>query len=583
MSTTNVDKDICMQIESQQFLQIIARKQTQNAAAEVVQSAAPEAAANTQVTSVVEELLAKNAEATIYSIADEAAKANAATNIQTTSDVSSESFEKIAKPDSIGMGIKVSNINYNPTEDIIENPFYQTNGPVNGRLAITIEDFSPSRIANIKQIIYDLHFKDTDPDDPDVDPDDPSTDPTDPEDPDVDPDDPYVPEEDDEPKPSFIDEFDDVETMFDWMHEQDPTISKTKGLTREQLIQFTQNDDWEDSNFDFFGSLNRIWDVLNKNDDDYLTVDEIKELVGEQLGSSSSAYKAKVATYAQQLQDEFDSLDLQGKLEYAIEMTRDYLEAAGLTEQLKALDRLLAQEDLYNEIHVGNIAIADLNTPDRNPDYEKYTTLGAYAYNCYLMEYNGIVVKIPVAESDREGVTAKDGDLGLTLDLNTYAYGDLFEFIDTLVHELTHATAASYSNIWSTSEYMNIDQDFLDRMYERGALTDDEYEYYSENINRLIYEANSRGEYIADENFYFHFSDENLQRFYYLCNTMWDEYLAYQTDADYADSIGADEYDGPGQMTTAVDGPSEKDTIISHINAAYDGVPEPDWKWWTYA
>ena len=63
-----------MQVENQQFLQIIARKQTQNLAAEVVQSVAPEAAASTQVTSVVEELLAKNTEATIYSIADEAAK-----------------------------------------------------------------------------------------------------------------------------------------------------------------------------------------------------------------------------------------------------------------------------------------------------------------------------------------------------------------------------------------------------------------------------------------------------------------------------------------------------------------------------
>ena len=91
MSTYNVDKDICMQIESQQFLQIIARKQTQNAAAEVVQSVSAEAASNTQVTSVVEELLAKNTEATIYSIADEAAKANETTK---TSDLSIETFEK---------------------------------------------------------------------------------------------------------------------------------------------------------------------------------------------------------------------------------------------------------------------------------------------------------------------------------------------------------------------------------------------------------------------------------------------------------------------------------------------------------
>lgn len=555
-----------MQVENQQFLQIIARKQTQNLAAEVVQSVAPEAAASTQVTSVVEELLAKNTEATIYSIADEAAKMNS----------SSQSSETILGQLNMDLVQPTGNVNY-----VTSNSAVTDNSDIIGTIsqdiisektfAITIEDMSPSRIANIKQIIYDLHFKDTDPEEP-TDP----TDPTDPEDPDVDPDDPYIPEEDDDPKPSFIDEFDDVETMFDWMHEQDPTISKTKGVTREQLIQFTQNDDWEDANSDFFGALNRVFDVLNTDGDEYLTVDEIKAMIGEEIGTSSSAYLSKVASYAAQLDAEYESLDMLGKLEFAIEKTRDYLEAMGMTEQIEALDRLLAGTDTYNEIHIGQIAFADLNTDEDQVG----TTLGAYRSIALQGTYNGMNWAVYVSDYDTE-----DSDCGLTLDINYYSNASWYELVDTLVHELTHATAYQYTHLDEEGSIYYVDQSLIDKLHEAGALTSSEYSYYSANINNLIEEELSYGDNCGYQTGVFNV--EELNRFYYLIYTMWGEYSAYQTDADYADSIGADVLDGSNVINTAVNGSQEKDTIEDHIDQLYnhDGYVEsvPDWKWWTYA
>ena len=560
-----------MQVENQQFLQIIARKQTQNLAAEVVQSVAPEAAASTQVTSVVEELLAKNTEATIYSIADEAAKnlidskvnylpdENSGTDLYTTK-TTIKSFTNYL-PDTNSESANVNNIAETIKSDLV----------ITTKYAVTYNDLSDAEIYNIKKIIYDLHFKDTDPEEP-TDP----TDPTDPEDPDVDPDDPYIPEEDDDPKPSFIDEFDDVETMFDWMHEQDPTISKTKGLTRDQLFQFTQNDDWEDANYDFFGSLNRIWDVLNKDGDDYLTVDEIKELVGEEIGSSFSSYKAKVEAYSDEIQAEYEALDAQGKLEFAIELTREYLEAAGLTDQLTVLDELTkATEEYPKNASVGQIGFASLEG----------NLLGGYTSFSAQCQYNGMDYSLYLSDTDSD-----NGDLGITLNEDVFLNGTWYELVDTLVHELTHATASLYSNIIFTGysgelisfEVGTIEQSTIDKMYEAGALTEDEYSYYSANINTLINEAKMNGEYST-----FVFSNEKLNRFYYLFYTMWGEYRAYQTDADYIDSIAGDVYtsDNTIDIATDVNGSGEKDAISNHITSVpnYEGEAVPDWKWWTYA
>ena len=535
-----------MQITNPQFLQLISKKQVQNSVNETsscnieVQNNAE----NINTQSIVEEMLAKNSDATIYSIADEvASKQKNGTDL---------------KPSAV----IIKKVDYEPV--------IKTTVPVT-KYAISIEDMSASRIANIKKIIYDLHHKGSDPTNP--------TDPTDPTDPGTGDDDDYVPEEPDEPKPSFIDEFDDVETMFDWMHEQDPTISKTKGLTREQLIQFTQNDKWEDANYDFFGSLGRVFDVLNKNDDEYLTVDEIKELIGNEIGTSVSSFQSKVENYANELQSEFDRLDAQGKLQYAIDMTRDYLQAAGLTEQLKALERLLQGNDTYNSIHIGQISMADLN-PGKTEGPGVAWTNGQYASAGFFGEYNGKSYMIYATEDD----TIAGQDVGLTLDDKYVSPGaDLFDFIDVLVHELTHATAASYSNLDVYANPSNVDQEVIDIMYERGALTKSEYDYYSKNINKLIQEASARGEFdTTDGNFYF--SDEKLNRFYYLTYTMWGEYSAYQTDADYLDSIGGDVYDR-GYLSMAVDGANEKNTIINHIGSfpSYADEPMPDWKWWTYA
>ena len=573
-----------MQINSK-LLTIVAKAQTaevQKQVTEEVKKAASEtgiSSSDIDTASIVDEMLAANKDATIYSIANDVA-------IGALKTKSFISYTPVSSVGSIGNGSAACTVSQKTFIDVIPTPDTASTVKdadeivkdidldlkIKSNLSVQFTGLSGSQIEDIKQVIYDLHHPKTeegdDDDDVTVGDDDDDT-PVTGDDDDT--------EEPDEPKASFIEEFDDVESMFDWLNEQDPSISKETGITRAQLIALTQNDSWEDSNYDFFGSINRIFDILDKNGNDILTVEEIKELIGEEIGTSASALQSKVEAYAAEIQEEYESLSLQGKLEFGIEKAREYLEAAGLTAQLDALDRLLAGTDTHNSVHVGQIAFADLS--DAAPD--GYITMGYYTSNGLQAEYNGMNYTIYASDSD-----SSTDDLGLTLNQEYFATAKWYELVDTLVHELTHATAYQFSIVDSEGYLIYVSQDIIDALHTAGALTDDEYSYYTANIKTLMDEANARGEFDSTDGHYT-FTDEKLNRLFYLTYTMWGEYSAYQADADYVDSIAGDEFDAGGGITTAVDGPNEKGTIESHIETAYnlDGYveSEPDWQWWTYA
>lgn len=410
------------------------------------------------------------------------------------------------------------------------------------KLATTYKDLSPANITKIKEVIYALHNPD------------PGT-----------PDNPVNPPQGE--KKSFISEFGDTETMFEYLHNINPAISKEYGITRSQLVALTQDDNWEDSNNDFFGSLNRIFDKLDKNGDDVLSYSEINTFIGEELGEDVLAYQSKVQNYTNQIQQEYHNLSNQEKLEFAIDKTREYLEASGMQEQLDALDRLLGMEDRWNSIKVGQIAIADLNK-DGDSDW---VTLGAYTPYTYQMSYekDGKTYGISIfatdedMDTDPETGVARKIDLGITLDISLLDK-NWYELVNVLVHELTHATAYKYS---AQDGSTDIVWDGVEQLYNLGYISDAEYNWYDENWSE-------------------DWTDAQIKRLYYLMSCAWGEYTAYQADADYLDSVAGDVYDK--HLTTSADGADEKQVIIDHVNASYNvpGEPEeayPDFKWWSYA
>mgnify|MGYP002626495862 CR=1 FL=1 len=284
-------------------------------------------------------------------------------------------------------------------------------------LSITLGDLNKAQLAQIKQVIYDLHHagnngdgQGTDPVTPDN-PVNPPADDDDDSDSDTDTDIDLDPD-----KESFLNEFNDVDTLFEWLNTQDDTITKSGGLSASQLWKLTQRDNWEESHYYFFGQLNKIFTELDDNSDRILSYDELKSFFGNEMGSLANYY-ANVQMYANQIQSEFATKTKQQKLEFIIDTTRKYFEAAGLTDQIQALERLIAKNKI--------------NFKDLNPGGGG-TTLGMYVYQ--------------VNVSDGHWNNDDPATCGLFIDSNLINNSSTqwYELVDVMVHEVTHATAYLY-------------------------------------------------------------------------------------------------------------------------------------------
>ncbi|MBR1425309.1 hypothetical protein IJ579_07090 [bacterium] len=316
--------------------------------------------------------------------------------------------------------------------------------------------------------------------------------------------------------------------------------------------------------------------------DYFISVTE--EFIAEQAEAQNAKLDTILEAYKAYLQPEFADISNQAKLDFAIVKTREYLEAMGMQQQIDALDRLLAMDDDFNKVHVGNIALADLN--EGVDVYYEGITLGAYQYYAYSYDitrqnsegkYNKYNYDIKSWASDYDD---EDYDLGITLDVRLvegsegYDLGNWYDIVNTLVHELTHATAYQYYDAYEDGEITAKGIEYLEKL---GAIEVGKYNI--EDVQRwydeIEYDMSWNRTYVPPQ----------LLELEYYAYTAWGEYTAYQADADYIDSIAGDVY-SPG-VTTAAAGKDEKDTIDSHIRSQYNDANYfeaiPDWKWWSYA
>ena len=141
-----------------------------------------------------------------------------------------------------------------------------------------------------------------------------------------------------------------------------------------------------------------------------------------------------------------------------------------------------------------------------------------------------------------------------------------------------YASLADSDGNWAGDDDMFFDVDGDGKDDYHGGLWLDEY-YYCERgcywydlVGTLIHE-------LTHATASFHASDE----------CAWGEYVAYQTEEDYLDSIACGQWSGT----------EEQNSIHSHIDDYYNSVsvadlngdgivsedekePIPGWKWWTY-
>lgn len=346
---------------------------------------------------------------------------------------------------------------------------------------------------------------------------------------------PVTPPAEEEPttdggKISFISDFNDVDSMFTFLSTTyDPAINAENGISHSDLIYITQNDDWEKNNYEFFGKLNLAFNDIDTNGNGNLSYDEIKAYIGDEIATASE-YDMIVESYSNELQTAFQYMSADEKLDFAIEKAYEYLTTAGFPQQISALDRLIAENKL---------GFTDLN-PDKTYTAGESWTLGAYQY---WINTSGNWL------SDEDDFQ----------DLNNDGYDD-----KTGLH-------------WSDSEdFWDEDGDGKDDYF--GGIFLDKY-YYLERPNSKWYELVST---------LIHELTHATASFNPSDSTKWGEYVAYQTEEDYLDSISKGDYYGE----------NEKSKITAHINDLYDYdangdgdytdpndnlEPVPTFKWWTYS
>lgn len=453
---------------------------------------------------------------------------------------------------------------------------------------------------------------------------------------------------------SFIENFYDADSFFEYVHDKkDSTVTKETGISRSQLIALTQNDKWEDSHNDFFGSLNRSFYSLDKDNNGTLSYVEVKNFLNTYLKKNGyNDFKTQVQAYSDEIQKKFDEKSNQGKLEFALKLTEDYLKSAGLKNQLAALNRLKAGKDLDPDTicKVGQISIVKYENENQLGGYTSWQNYKSYTNaNPNVDDVDKVYGEIPNSNKTTPGKPTKlsngdgtytqtigyftrdddfyytddDGEKklsnsGLTLSVKYLEKGTNWaELVATLVHELTHATYSMFSTNGKTDGAISITQDNLTALRQMGALTDEEYELAKENIKDLNdkygqYMVTASGNWVGGKDM--SIDNKNiinnatsltaeesaiLDKLTYKISAVRGEYMAYQADANYLDSVGGDIFNkrvGDIGSDMAVDGKNEKDTIIKHLelcgyntgldddlNKIQDNEVLPDWKWWSYA
>lgn len=387
------------------------------------------------------------------------------------------------------------------------------NERISNTSSVTVSTLSPALISQIKQTIYDLHHRTSTPGSGNGGG---NTTPSPSPDPLPNPLPNPLPLPEPTPNPTsnegkltgITSNFTSVDEMFTYIN-----VNKDSGLSANKLWQLTQRDNWEENNNHFFGKLNESFNSIDTNGDDILSYDEICTFIGDEMNKTE--YNNAINQYSAALQTLFERMTPDEKLQFSIEKAREYLEAIGLTEQLNALNRLEREGKLgFTNLNIGKI-------------YNEGTggwTLGSYQY---WVDVNGDWY----------------GDMDDFQDLNNDGYDD-----KTGIHSSASEDFYDENGDGKDDYFGGI---FLDKYYYTERSSTKWYDLVATLIHELTHATAS-----------FHPTD----------GTIWGEYVAYQTEEDYLDSIGHSQWNGR----------NEESSITSHINTYYENEPIPGFDWTTY-
>ena len=367
-------------------------------------------------------------------------------------------------------------------------------------------------------------------------------------------------------------------------------------ITKAQLAKATKNEANESVSNSIAGCLNLAF--ADKNANDEITYKEVQEVLAncsvkdnesQERTVSSEKLKTLVENCSNKIQQEFISKTPQGRAQFIIDKTRAYLSESGLTTQLEALNRLLGMQDLHhtsNDVVSGQIKFTNFTDNNVNGGYDaqfRLITTMQYpsAYSTYI-DGQSKDVGITTWASDED--TSED-DFGITLNKKYITSSNVkwYEAVETLVHELVHASAYKYftgDKVYYDAGGVYVSQwsgYAIDKMFDCGINT----ELPATTNNSKDYIKSHESEYINTTNI----NTLGMPILQFI-QFMTGEYMAYSYSADFLDSIGADFWTNDALAKTGVKTSTaelaesyETEAIKTHVKNNYDNE-DPDHPTW---
>jgi len=163
---------------------------------------------------------------------------------------------------------------------------------------------------------------------------------------------------------SLVNDFYDIESMYEWLNNEFQMDVKTNGLTYEQLFKLATDETWNEKNNNFFANIWCLVDEIDINQDKIISYDEMKKLIGEGIQGNDYQYprnndldgdgkvtkeeffaykkipnfKNNIEQISKIAEEKYEALSLEEKLQMVIEEAKRYCQMMGMSEYLEILN-----------------------------------------------------------------------------------------------------------------------------------------------------------------------------------------------------------------------------------------------------
>ena len=218
-------------------------------------------------------------------------------------------------------------------------------------------------------------------------------------------------------------------------------------ISRAGIIALSQ-EEGEDNNNDFFGQIGRIFTQIDFDGNGYLENDELQSVLNEDLLSDKEKFNKYVNKYAKNIQNSYNRMSDDEKLEFIKTEAKLYLET------------------VYSDIYGNSVNHINLEKLFENMEFSND---GAK----YITQYG---------DENKKYITSSQSD-SIKLD-NSLKNANWYEAVTVLVKEsvLSAKVKALSGKSSGYDDYLQVNISILDELKSNGKISQNDYDWYKSHL-----------------------------------------------------------------------------------------------------